>query len=127
MTFPEPDDGHGDDPQGAVLLATFVVAGSEGAEVLGPGKGVLDRVAQAVGGAVEGATTVLGALVGDGVANAVTAAQRANGPAVVPLVAHNPVRAYPWSSPAGPADGALGEQAWEDRCLVALPRREHHR
>src|ERR671933_2123570 len=126
MVLPEPDDNHGNDPQGAVALGPLVIASGDGPELLAAGEAVLDLVAQPVGGAVEGTTAVLVASMGDGVADAVAAAQRPDSAAAIALVAHDPLRAHAGAAAFRATDGAGGEQPGEDRRLVALPRRAHY-
>ena len=126
MPFPEPKESHGNHPEGTVLFGAFLVAGGEGTELFAAGDGVLDPMTQPVDRTVEGAAAVLVATVGDGVGDAVTAAQRSDGAAAVALVAHDSLGADTGATPSDAADGALHEQPEEDRRLVALPRREHH-
>ncbi len=59
MTFPKPDDSHGDHPERLVLLAALVVASGDGTELLGAGECVLDLVAQPVCLPVEAAAAAL--------------------------------------------------------------------
>src|SRR5688572_27747305 len=126
MFVPEPQDSHGDHPQGAVLLAAFLVARRERAELLAAADGVLHRVAPAVDGPVEGAGAVLVPAAGDGVPDAAAPAQRPDGAATVALVADDAVRAHARATASGAPDGARRQQPGEDRRLVALPRREHY-
>src|SRR3712207_4341262 len=108
-------------------MATFVVAGGQGAVLLTARDQALDAVAQPVDGAVEGAAAVFGAQLGDGVADASPSQIRPPRAAGVALVADHPPRPQPRAAASWSRHRALFHELGERGHLAAPPRREHQR
>ena len=89
----EPEDSHDNHPGGAEGVGALVVAGGEGAVLLAAGEEVLDQVSTVVGVAIEGAGVILGAELGDGLADAASTEGGAVAAAGVALVARDAARA----------------------------------
>jgi len=80
-----------------------------------------------VGGAIEGAGVILGAELGDGLADATSAEVGAVPSAGIPFVTRDTVGADPGSATARATDSALVHQGLEDGGLVLLPWGEQDR
>src|SRR5215212_3265280 len=120
----EPEDSHDNHPGGAEGLGALVVAGGEGAVLLAAGDQVLDQVAPAVGGAIEGAGVMLGAELGDGLADTATTEGDAVAVPGVALVAGGAAGTDARPSASGPPDRPLVHERREDGRLVLLTGRE---
>src|SRR5215212_867538 len=116
----EPEDSHDNHPGGAEGLGALVVAGGQGAELLAAGDEVLDQVASAVGGAIEGTGVVLGAELGDGVTDAPASEGGAVAASRVGFVARGAAGTNAGTSPPGSTDGTLVHQRLEDGRFVLL-------
>lgn len=118
----EPEDSHDNHPGGVEGGGAFVVAGGEGAVLFAASDEVLDQVATTVGGAIEGASMILSAELGDGLADAASAQGHTLAAAGISFVAHGPIGPQPWPATPRPTDRPAVHEQSEDGRLVLLPR-----
>jgi len=123
---PDPEEGGGDDPEGAVGVGELVVARRQRTELLVASNEVLNQVALAVDLAIERAATWLAFLMGDGVADASSAAIGAVASARIRLVTHHAVRPQARTTATRSSHRSLFEQLLEHRRFVLLSRCQQH-
>src|SRR5688572_19594080 len=99
----DPQDSHRNHPEGAVAGGALVVAGRQAAVLFAAIDQPLDLVAPPIEGAVEGASAVLRAQAGNGVADTPLPAVGPVPPAGIALVAHHPSGTQAGPSPASTA------------------------
>ena len=120
----EPEDSHDNHPGGAERHAPLVIAGGQGAELFAASEEVLDQMATAVGGAIEGAGVIFGAELGDGLADAASSEGSAVAAAGVAFVTRDAARPHPRPATSRSSDRALVHERLEDGRFVLLPRSE---
>src|SRR5215212_7785838 len=122
----EPEDSHDNHPGSAEGRGALVVAGGEGTVLLAAGEEVLDQVSAAVEVPIEGPGAVLGAELGDGVADAPTTEGGTVAMSRVGFVARGPAGTTARPSASRATDRALVHERLEDGRFVLLTRSEQH-